>query len=187
VPIPPSEGHAMVADPPSRACLRVRVAGCVTGLVRLDPDTALDVDELLGAILAFGADEDIACVIATSPRPLTNSTDDAWSRHGSIFARHGRPVVGTPGGSSAERGRHLGMAELFRNRWRWLTPAMVHARLTDRSPRIAQALASVANFWGATGSTPGAADLVGRAAAATRSLGLRTSATPPSRRTQTSK
>ncbi len=61
----------MAADP--KGCLLVRVAGCVTGLVRLDPDAVLDVDQLLGVILTFGADEDVACVIATSPRPLTTA------------------------------------------------------------------------------------------------------------------
>ena len=142
----------MAADPTSRACLLVRVARCVTGLVRLDPDAVLDVDQLLGVILAFGADEDVACVIATSRRPLTNSTDDAGSRHGTIFARHGRPVLrNTPVARALGRAA-LRLGRVCRNHWRWMTLATVHARLTVRSPLVAQALSSVANLWGATGS-----------------------------------
>jgi hypothetical protein len=88
----------MATDPTSRACLLVRFARCITGRGRLDPDAVLDVDQLLGVGLAFGADEDVARVIATSPRPLTHCTDDAGSRHDSIFARYGRPVSGKPRG-----------------------------------------------------------------------------------------
>ena len=88
----------MAVDPTSWARLLVRVARCITGLGRFDPDAVLDVDQLLRVGLALGADEDVACVIATSPRPLTHCTDDAGSRHDSIFARHGRPVSGKPTG-----------------------------------------------------------------------------------------
>lgn len=71
----------------------VAVACCLGRLDRLTPDAVLHLDELSGDSLAFGADEDVAQIIAvaTNPGPMTHGADRSRLGHGNIFARRDRP------------------------------------------------------------------------------------------------